>query len=365
MRRLLPLLPLAFLALTCVPALAWSTKEHIQLTRIAAAQLIGDPSTPPAMKDWLRDATPGIIDMDAERQWFMEQRQGILPRGTDGIPFWAVVPDTRALMDSRQEKIAPFNVSERLLHYVDVELFLTGDQPRAYRHDLSGKPSLQAIPRDMADPRYAQAGMLPFRVEECYRKLIEQLRAGRLTDRPGQYPRDEHAARWAGFLAHYAMDNTQPHHSTLDYKSASYFADKGKAPNVHAQLEYVMADDEYEEHATLREAFWPMLVKSMQETTDPIETTDPWQATVEVALRSYDALPLIGTAAMAAAKQGGTPDHPQGPHGDFDTAVFYRFRGTYLGREMSVMEMKAHQQAWAIQRVKRLWRQAWDEAQSP
>ena len=38
----------------CQSALGWSYKEHIQLTRIAAERLIADPSTPPAMKQWLQ-----------------------------------------------------------------------------------------------------------------------------------------------------------------------------------------------------------------------------------------------------------------------------------------------------------------------
>ena len=43
----------AFLLLVTAPAFGWGTKEHVQLTRIAANRLIADPSTPPAMKKWL------------------------------------------------------------------------------------------------------------------------------------------------------------------------------------------------------------------------------------------------------------------------------------------------------------------------
>lgn len=330
---------------------------------MAAAGLIADPDTPPQMVQWLREASPGLLDVEGERAWFMEQRQGIVPRGVDGIPYWAVMPDTINLIEGRRgPKVEPFGVPEFSLHFVDVELFLKGDLPRAYRHDLSGKPALADIPRDLKDPRYVQAGMLPFRVEDCYRRLVEQLRAGRLTDKPGQYPRDEHAAKWAGFLAHYLLDNTQPQHASVDYKSASYFADERRAPNVHAQLEYTMADDEHADHAALRTEFWPILLHAMKQAVDPIQTNDLWQATVEVSLQSYDALPMIGLAAMAAAKQGGTPDKPQGPASEFNTEVFFRSRGNYLGREMSVMEMKAHQQAWGVKRVQRVWKQAWDEA---
>jgi hypothetical protein len=346
-------------------ASAWSTKEHTQLTRIAAERLMGDARTPPTMKEWLRAGTPGAMDMEQERRWFLDTRMGITPRGADGIPYWAVMPDIVVLMEGKEEKkVAPFNVSERLLHYIDLELFLTGDQKREYRHDLSGKPKLADIPRDMTDPRYQQAGMLPFRVDDAYKKLVEQLRAGRLNDKPGQYPRDEHAAKWAGYLAHYLADNTQPQHATIDYKSAAYFADRQKAPNVHAQVEYLLADDDVDDHMALREEFWPLLVAALDEVSDPVETADLFIATNEVAMASYDALPLIGQAAMAAMKQGGTPDKPQGPAGaeKFDTETFYRFRGQFQGRQMSVMEMKARQQAWAVKRIERLWRRAWDEA---
>lgn len=367
MRR--PSLPAFLLALLAFPllALGWGTKEHIQLTRIAVARLIADPQTPPDMKRWLADATPGLMDMAAEKQWFLNQRQGIVPRGADGIPFWSVIPDTEVLMAGREEKkLEPFGVPERLLHFIDLELFVTGEEKRAYRHDLSGKPRAADVPRDMKDPRYAQAGMLPFRVEDCYRKLVEQLRAGRLNDKHGQHPRDEHAARWAGFLAHYLADNTQPHHATLDYKSAAYFAEKRKAPNVHAQMEYVMADDEKADYLPLREAFWPLFERALDEVSDPVQTDDLWQATLEVSMTSYDALPLIGVAAMRAAKQGGTPEKPEGPAAaDFDTETFFRATGTYQGREMSVMEMKARQQAWAVKRIQRVFRQAWDEARAP
>jgi hypothetical protein len=64
--------------------------------------------------------------------------------------------------------------------------------------------------------------------------------------------------KWAGFLAHYVQDNTQPHHATEDYQSRSYFPkikDPKKAPNVHADIEYRMVDDEFNDYADLREEF--------------------------------------------------------------------------------------------------------------
>jgi len=69
---------------------------------------------------------------------------------------------------------------------------------------------------------------------------------------------------------------------------------------------------------------------------------------------------------MKAAKQGGTPDHPEGEASStFDTEIFYRTTGPFMGREMSVLEMKAIQQAWSIKRVERIFKQAWSESQRP
>ena len=73
-------------------------------------------------------------------------------------------------------------------------------------------------------------------------------------------------------------------------------------------------------------------------------------------------MPLIGVAAMRAAKQGGTPEKPVGAAQTINTEEFFHFRGKYMGRDMSVSEMKAIQTAWAVQRIQTLYRRAWDEA---
>ncbi|MGH7213791.1 MAG: hypothetical protein ACREIT_03390 [Tepidisphaeraceae bacterium] len=340
------------LVLTNCPTLhAWSNKEHIQLTRLAAMRLIDDPATPPEMKTWLRQITPGLRDMDGEREYFLHARVGQYPRDVDGIEFWVTVPDLVATFE-QHKKVEPFGVPERLLHFIDLEFFVPDESKRWYKHDLSGKPGPADVPRDKADPRYQRAGMLPFRVVHCYGQLVHCLRAKKLTDAPGQFPRDEHAARWAGYLAHYLEDNTQPHHATIDYKSESYFADKKKAPNIHAEMEYRMGDDEANDFVALREAYWPLFVEAMEAFEDPVETDDPWASTLEVSMGSYDYLPLIGDAATHANKQGDA----------FDTEAFFRFRGEAAGLETSVMEMKARQQAWAVARVAKMWRRAWDQA---
>ena len=348
-----------------LPAFAWSNKEHMQFARIAAERLIADDKTPPAMKEWLLKGLGKPMDMAAEKQWFMNERIGLIVRTTDPIPYWATMPDMMVMADNPSKKVEPWGVHERLLHYMDVEMFMPDSARWVYKHDLSNKPKLADFPDDPKDARWVKAGFLPFRVRECYGKLVESIRAGKLTDAPGQYPRDEHAIKWAGYLAHYAADNTQPQHATEDYKSAKYFTDGRKSPNVHAEMEYRMCDDDQEDFADLRTEFWPLFEKALGELKDPIETRDLFRATVEISLISYDALPMIGQAAMAAAKQGGTPEKPEGPAGEFDTRVFFRSKGSFQGNEMTVMEMKAIQTAWAVKRIEKLWLAAWDEAHAP
>ncbi|MDB5289591.1 MAG: hypothetical protein JWL69_832 [Phycisphaerales bacterium] len=337
----------------------WSTKEHILLTRLAAEGLIADPKTPEAMKQWLRKAAPDLRDAAGDKQFLLDARLGSYPRGADGLSLWAVVPDLIAAADGTGEnarKIEPFGVPERLLHFVDMEYFYPDDAKRSYADDLSHKPAISDFPRDMTDPRWARAGMLPFRVENCYQNLVKEIRKGRLVDTPGQMPRDEHATKWAGMLAHYAEDNTQPQHATADYKSQSYFPDKLRAPNVHGDVEFKLVDDEFEDYRALREEFWQELTKALGEVRDPVTTDDPWAATLEVSSASYDALPLIGHAALAAYKRG------DGPSGwKFDADVFFHFKGTVRGQETTVLQLKAHQEAWAVKRVQRLWCKAWAE----
>jgi hypothetical protein len=252
-----------------------------------------------------------------------------------------------------------------MLHYVDLEYFVREEQKRRYRHDLSNKPFAFDIPGSMKDERWRRAGMLPFRVQQCYGQVVKMLREKRMVDRPGQFPRDEHATKWAGFLAHYLEDNTQPQHGTEDYKSRSYFADKRNSPNVHWDVEGRLMDDEVADYPELRREFWGVFEKMLDEVQDPVENEDLPAATLEVSLLSYDALPLIGVAAMKGYGQGGTPERPEGPIGAFDADAFFHARGTYRGKEMSMLEMKAYQMAWAVRRVETVWRRAWDEGQRP
>lgn len=359
------ILMVGLLALMISPAYGWSNKDHIQLTRIAVDRLLADPTTPPAMQTWLRQAEPDAHTMDEEEQWFMHRRVGgtvQTPRDAAGLSYWATIPDALAASEPRDSTVSPFGVHERMLHFVDLELLLPPGHVKGYHHDLSGKPTLASIPTDMNDPRWKKAGMLPFRIVDSYDKLVAAFKSGRLNLADG----DDNAIKWAGFLAHYLADNTQPHHATLDYRSQSYFANRKTAPNVHSALEYQMYNDYGDAHYNdLRKEYWPLFIHALQTETDPAaDTSNLWLATLETSLKSYDALPLIGLAAMHASHQAGTPDHPTGPNEPLDLRAFYHYQGSVDGQSMTVMQMRARQTAWAVLRIEKLLKQAWNEAHS-
>ena len=79
---------------------------------------------------------------------------------------------------------------------------------------------------------------------------------------------------------------------------------------------------------------------------------------IEVAMKSYRALPLIGEAAAATTHREtiGTKKPT------LDTEKFFRFEGSIDGTPTTVLQMKAHQTAWAVARTERMLRAAWNAA---
>lgn len=345
------------------PVQAWGTKEHILLTRLAVIRIVQDPTAPEELKTFLRSVMPEAGDLQAQQDYFMTARLGAEPRGLSGLEFWVVEPDIRANRD-REIKIEPFGVPERLLHFVDVEYLHSDVNRQVYRHDLSNRLDVSDVPTQFTDKRFQKAGLLPFAVQRSYEKLVQALKDKRLTADPARPEDQDHAVRWLGSLAHYAQDNTQPHHATADYKSASYFADKRKAPNVHSEMEWRMNDDEKESFPDLRSDYWEVLVRSLDQLKqDPFEKRgDVWWETLLVSDASYGYLPAIGLAAMSASGQKGTPEQPVGPCGPIDTRAFFRFEAPVGDQNMSLLEIKARQQALAVVRTAGLIRRAWDSA---
>lgn len=343
--------------------MAWGTKEHILLTRLAVMRILDDPTAPAGLKDFLKASMPDATDLAQQREYFMTARLGAEPAGLTGLAFWVVEPDIRANKD-KTTKIEPFGVPERLLHFVDLEYLHADIDRQVYKHDLSNRIDLAGVPADFAEPRFQKAGLLPFATQRSFEKLTQAFKENRLLPDPSRPKDEDNALRWLGYLAHYAQDNCQPQHATADYKSQSYFADKRTAPNVHSEVEWRMNDDEKEHFPQLRADYWDALMKAIDVSRDDpyAKVNDVWKETLEVSNHSYAHLPLIGLAAVHAAGQKGTPDKPTGPVGAFDTEAFFRFAGEVDGKKTTVLEMKAKQQALAIARTASLIRRAWEGA---
>ena len=348
------------LSLLTGDALAWSNKEHAQFTRLAAMRIIADPSAPEDLKTWLREQVTLLPSMEAERDWFLNEPVGneLDPSKFSGLVWWVMVPDIEA-QDRSSGKKPPFNQHERLNHFVDLEFFNPINEKKTYQLDLSSVPKITDIPRDPKNETYVRAGYLPLAREHAYQQFVAAIKAGKLAPDKAQPDNQDHAVRWGAYLAHYTQDNTQPHHATMDYKSARYFPNLKTTPNVHAEMEYRMADEPSQPLPELRKEFWEAFAKELAIVKDEVGDDDLFISTLEVAMDSYKNLPLIGEAAVAAADL----TDPKKP--TIDTTKFFHHRGVVEGREQSVLEMKAHQTAWAVVRTENVIRKAWAEAKKP
>ena len=341
----------ALLCLISTPASqAWSGKEHILMTRLAVEQLLADPATPPAMKQWLEASVKPRFDAARMQEFVLHDKVGIAAPTMDGLPYWSVEPDLRAKED---KLIEPFAVNEQKLHFVDMEYFNADERKRTFADDLSGCPKAADFPRDLTDARYKKSGVLPFAIQDFYGRLTKALKDGAAAN-----PLESDAVKAAGRLAHYLEDNTQPHHATEDYRSRSYFPPGGKArvPNIHFDMEYRLLDDETVASPELRKEFWDAMQKAVADMQDTGDLADLWKLSLETSIASYQALPLIGKA--------GAVSYPKtdAGYGVWKLEMFYHAKGQFGGREMSIMEIKVDRMATAVKRVARVWRKAWDEA---
>ena len=148
--------------LSTISAQAWSLKEHILMTRIAAERLIADSETPADMKEWLKAANRSGSDLAGEKEFFMHQRIGLFPRTADGLGYWASMPDLDKLGPGRAT-IEPFGLPEEKLHFTDLELLNTDADKHLFRDDLSSRPKLEDVSRDINNAAWKKAGMLPWR----------------------------------------------------------------------------------------------------------------------------------------------------------------------------------------------------------
>ena len=104
---------LLLLTLAC-PCFAWSTKEHILLTRCAAREIIADPAAPNDLKQFLRAAQPELGTLANEQEFLLHKRTGQVPRGVDGLAFWATMPDMVADAAAAKDRpVAPLRRTRR------------------------------------------------------------------------------------------------------------------------------------------------------------------------------------------------------------------------------------------------------------
>ena len=364
------------LALTAAPALGWSHQQHILMTRLTAARLLADPATPPPLAAFLRanltaaDLTPVALEKLAVIDVVGDDPNAV----AHGLDRWVTVPDQVRRKPEGKVKLAPYDATEDSMHNLGAESFTTaGDH--LYHDDGTGKPDFAtAIPFDPHDPRYRRGGFIPLRAQECYDNLVTAIKAN---DAPGQL-------KWAGYLAHYVQDSTQPQHATVDTKSVTYLAGHvpgvpaaatrpanaglaearlPKGMNPHTDMEYTLFASAAEPLATYRRAYWRELSTALSAPTPPplaaarpvppSATTDGvFHLDLSILSDSYDALPLVGHAAAAAYRTG-----------TFDPAAFYGHAGPVDGHDTTVTALMADRNAAAVRQVELLYRSAWADAQ--
>ncbi|MEM7808526.1 MAG: hypothetical protein AAF561_10470 [Planctomycetota bacterium] len=339
MTRLIACVFTLLLALPTV-ASAWSSKEHVLMTRLAAQRILADEDAPAGLKAFVRKHCPEAEDFDLH-DFIMNVHVGPRPEGYEGLAYWAMHPDF-----DRSTPVPAFNSTEGKMHYINLELFNKDPKKRRYFDDLSGLPDLSDIPRDPDDPRFAEAGYLPFRVEQCYNELVKAFAVGN----------DEAAVRWAGYLAHYLQDNTQPHNATVDFRSHSYFLNvrDNLRPNVHGWMEHGFLDEAQpptwlELRLNFINSLEDELARAVAFTEYDFFRADVARISKASSMVCYGYLPSIGTSARLTYDSRG------------DLKTFALDESRDVGH--SPLLIKTRLQAMAISTLEAAWRQAWAESQ--
>ncbi len=370
--RLIGLACLLFVLALGQKSFGWAHQGHILITRLAALRIINDPTAPQGLRDFLKANMP--YTMDDCKDLATVEIVGGSPGGTKfdhGLDHWVTMPDQ--LRDAKKypeaQHVEPYGVPEGSLHFLDMEDF---SPDGIYKDDLSGKPDITKIPRDLTDPRWKLGGFVPLRIEEMYHRLAAAIGSGDTVAQPDK------AAEYAGFLAHYTEDCTQPHHSTVDFKSITYLAGRIKElPNVpkadrtlaairlprsidpHGDIEYQLYEDAKPPRDEYRKEFWADLTADIdrlakERNGDPsitAENFDPFMWTLQNLSDGYDYLPFVGRAAQAAYASG-----------KFDPTAYFPHEGETHGQKMTIIELIALRNAKAVLDVDKIWRLAWDEA---
>jgi hypothetical protein len=353
---------------TAQQAHAWGHQGHILITRVAALRIINDPAAPAGLKDFLKANMK--YDMEACRKLVEEEDVGAdatnYQVGLDGACTW---PDRIIPTKEGKVELEPYGAPEAKMHFTDLEWL--GKDP-VYKADLSNLPKLADVPRDMKDARWKQAGYVPFRVEEMYKKVVEDFGAASLDNAK--------ALKDVGYLVHYVEDAHQPQHSTIDFKSYSYLFGKIKAVhekkltvdgkevvdygvdrkdsrkiNPHGDLEFQIFANTEEPRKTYRAELWKEFTQRVEkkgkEEKAGATKLGTFDRTFEILSDSYHYLPAVGKAAIAGYSSG-----------EFNPQAFFTSKDTVNGEELDTVQLIAERNAQAVIEVERTLRQAWAEA---
>lgn len=357
-----------FLGASASPLLAWSHQGHIVCTRLAALRIINDETAPAELREFLRRNMP--YDLDAVKRTVLGENVGAQARDHQtGLDGYSTLPDRIQDTDEGKQKIEPYGAPEAKMHFCDLEFFAKDPQ---FKPDLSSKPKREDIPRDVKDPRWLAAGFIPLRLDESYKNLVTAFGA---KNKPIN---NTDAAKWTGYLAHYLEDCTQPHHSTIDFKSLSYLA--GKVPSVrtiktdlsnggvsvsyradrdvnpHGDLEFQLFENANEPRKTWREDFWRELTARIDKISKDAPSPDKFdgfEKSLDILFDSYTYLPAVGKAAQAAYATG-----------KFDAEAFFTSKDTVNGEELTIIQLMAERKARAVIEVEHAIRAAWNEAKA-
>jgi len=184
---------LAFVfAVVCVPAHAWGAKGHTLVTENAVRLLPDGP-----LKAYMSDHV-------------------------GGLSFNCLAPDF-------QLKDGISGALEGPEHYINLESVAPNMRP-------------DDLPRNRADEArrvtdlglsYADAGFLPWRIEDMELALANAFRADR-----------RNIVLFAGLLSHYAADATQPLHTTVDYDGRPGPGGAKALKGIHAEYEITYLEEE-------------------------------------------------------------------------------------------------------------------------
>jgi hypothetical protein len=351
---------------------AWSHQGHILITRMAALRIINDANAPAGLRDFLKAHMQ--YDLEACHKLATVEVVGENPKsyqvGLDGAATW---PDRVQYLAEGKEVIEPYGATESKMHFMDMEWL--GKEP-VYKADFSDRPKVSEVGHDYKDPRWKQAGYVPFRVEEFYGKVVKAFGAG-----AGQ---EADTLKSVGYLCHYIEDCHQPHHSTIDFKSYSYLAGKVAAVhkitrklagdgemvdymvdkkdarliNPHGDIEFQLFENADEPRKGLREEFWKELNLRIEKKAMGMPLGgDKAQAkagsftrALEILTESYDYLPAVGKAAVVGYASG-----------KFNAVAFFTSKDMVHGEEMDTVQVIAERNACAVVEVERTLRAAWAE----